>query len=398
MDLPYSDVTVVELAEAAAGPLAGMMLADMGAEVIKVEKPGIGDVLRGYEPKKDGVGAYYLWANRNKRCISIDLKRQEGIDMVLELAAKADIFLENYTPGVVDELGVDYDAVREVNEDIIYCHVSGFGQSGPYSDRRVIDHAMQGEAGVMSVTGPSDQPAKAGFVYTDITTAMYTAFLLASAVRHREQTGEGQEIDMAMWDAQIYNLGLHGYRYLVDGEIAERMGTKYPAIVPYQAFETADEEYVNVCAITQKHWEAYCRHIIKRPDLIDDDRFETNERRVENREELDPILEKEMRRKPRDEWMDRLTEHGIPSSPINSIDEVVEHPVTEHRGLIETSEHSTLGEVELLGFPGELSNIEQTVRHAPPDHGEHSAEILGELGYDDETIAIMIEEGIVEQD
>ena len=318
------------------------------------------------------------------------------MEVVLDLAAEADIFLENYTPGVVDALGVGYDDVRAVNDEIIYCHVSGFGQSGPYSDRRVIDHVMQGEAGVMSVTGFPDRPAKAGFVYTDITTAMYTAFLLGSALRHRERTGEGQEIDMAMWDAQVYNLGLHGYRYLVGDEVAEPMGTKYPAIVPYQAFETADGEYVNVCAISERHWEAYCRDVSDRPDLLDDERFETNERRVENRDELDPILEAEMRERSRDEWMERLIEHGIPSSPINRIDEVVEHPVTEHRKLIETTEHSTLGEIDLLGFPGKLSDIEQTVRYAPPTHGEHTREILTELGYDDETVAKMIGDGTVE--
>lgn len=398
MDLPLGDLKVLELAEAAAGPLTGMMLADFGAEVVKVERPGIGDILRQYEPKEDGVAAYYLWANRNKRSICLDLKEDRGREVVMDLAADADIVLENYSPGVVDSLGVGYEDVAAVNDDVIYCHVSGFGQSGPFRNRKAIDHAMQGEAGVMSITGYPDKPAKAGFVYTDITTALYNGFALLAAVKHRENTGEGQEMDMPMWDVQLWNLGLHGYRYLMSGEVSERMGTKYPAVVPYQAFETADEEWVNVCAITQRHWKQYCEEVIDRPDLLEDPRFETNEDRVANREELEPILEEEMQSRTREELMEPLRETGIPSSPVNSIDEVINHPQTDHRDIMTTADHKELGEIDMIGFPGEMSGIDQEVRHAPPVLGEHTEEVLRERGYSDDEIDDMIADGVVATD
>ncbi|MEF8757819.1 MAG: CaiB/BaiF CoA-transferase family protein, partial [Halobacteriales archaeon] len=342
MTLPLDDLDVLELAEAAAGPLTTMLFADFGAEVVKVERPGTGDILRQYEPKQDGVAGYYLWANRNKRSITVDTRTDEGREIVMDLAAEADVILENYRPGVVDDLDVGYEDVREVNEDVIYCHVSGFGQSGPYRDRKAIDHSVQGEAGVMSITGFPDRPAKAGFVYTDITTALYNAFALMMAVEHRRQTGEGQEMDMPMWDVQLLNLGLHGYRYLMNDEVSERMGTKYPAVVPYQAFETKDGEWVNVCVLSPRHWKEYCEIVIERPDLLDEPKFESNRKRIDHRDELEPILEAEMKQLTREEAMDRLWETGIPSSPVNSIDEVIEHPQTDHRDLITQADHATL--------------------------------------------------------
>lgn len=398
MDLPLSDLNVLELAEAAAGPLTGMMFADFGADVVKIERPGLGDILRQYEPKKDGVSAYYLWTNRNKRSIAVNLKEEKGREVVLDLAAKADIVIENYSPGVVDSLGVGYEDVQAVNEDIIYCHVSGFGQSGPFHKQRAIDHAMQGEAGVMGVSGYPDKPAKAGFVYTDITTAMYNAFAIQAAVQHRKHTGEGMEMDMPMWDVQLLNLGLHGYRYLLTGEVSERMGTKYPAVVPYQAFETADDEWVNVCAITQRHWKLYCEEVIDRPDLLEDPRFETNADRVNNRDELELILEEEMRSRTRDELMEPLRKIGIPSSPVSSIDEVINHPQTEHRDMITTANHKKLGEIEMIGFPGQMGDMKQEIRHAPPVHGEHTKEVLQELDYSEAEINDMVADGIAEAD
>ncbi|MFB6310472.1 MAG: CaiB/BaiF CoA transferase family protein [Salinirussus sp.] len=397
MTLPLEDLNVLELAEAAAGPLTTMLFADFGAEVVKVERPGVGDILRQYEPKTDGVAGYYLWANRNKRGISVDVKSEEGREIILELAEKADVILENYRPGVVDELGVGYEDVRERNEDVIYCHVSGFGQSGPYRDRKAIDHSMQGESGVMSITGFPDRPAKAGFVYTDITTSLYNAFALLAAVEHRRKTGEGGEMDMPMWDVQVLNLGLHGYRYLMTGEVSERMGTKYPAVVPYQAFETKDGEWVNVCAITQRHWKEYCEEVIDRPDLVDHPDYATNQLRIENREDLEPILEAEMQELTREEAMEALWETGIPSSPVNSIEEVVEHPQTDHRDMITTADHAVLGEIDMIGFPGQMDAIEPEMRHAPPAHGEHTESVLRELGYDETTIQNYLDNGVVER-
>jgi crotonobetainyl-CoA:carnitine CoA-transferase CaiB-like acyl-CoA transferase len=396
MTLPLDDLDVLELAEAAAGPLTTMLFADFGAEVVKVERPGTGDILRQYEPKQDGVAGYFLWANRNKRGIAVDMSTDEGREIVLDLAAKADVVLENYRPGVVDDLGVGYDDVREVNEDVIYCHVSGFGQSGPYRDRKAIDHSIQGEAGVMSVTGFPERPAKAGFVYTDITTALYNAFALLSAVEYRRKTGEGQEMDMPMWDVQVLNLGLHGYRYLMNDEVSDRMGTKYPAVVPYQAFETADGDWVNVCAITPRHWEEYCERVIDRPDLLDHPKYETNQLRIEHRDDLEPILEAEMRQLTRAEAMERLWETGIPSSPVNAVDEVIEHPQTDHRDLITTADHAQLGEIDMIGFPGQMDAIDQEMRRAPPVHGEHTEPVLEELGYSDAEIEAFLGEGVVE--
>jgi len=358
MALPLDGITVVELAEAVTAPLASMMFADMGADVVKVEKPGIGDGLREFEPQREGVSAYYFWVNRDKRCLSLVLKSNRGRDLFLDLAADADIVVENFKPGVVDRLGVGYSDVKEHNEDVIYGHVSGYGQTGPYSDRKATDHTMQAEGGVMSVTGYPDKPAKVGLVYTDIVTGLYTAFLLFSALRYRDKTGEGQEIDLSMWDVQVFSLGLHAYRYLVDGTVSERMGMKHPAVVPYQSYETADGEYVNLLVGTEKQWHMFGQDVIDRPDIYADPRFESNAKRVANRDVLEPMLEAEIRTYSSEELINALVKAGIPAAPVNSIDEVLDHPQTAHRNLVTTMDHSKLGPASALGIPEKMGRFD----------------------------------------
>lgn len=399
MALPLSDITVVELGEAVAGPLAGMMFADMGAEVVKIESPDGGDALRGMGGlTKDGVGTYFFWVNRNKQSLCLDIGTDRGRDAFLSVAETADVVIENYRPGVVDDLGVGYEDVSQVNDDVIYCHISGFGQetAEAYEGRVANDTMMQAATGGMSITGTKEQPARSGVIYADLTTGMYAAFSIFAALRHRERTGDGQEIDMAIWDVQLFNLGPYAFQYLVNDEVPGRLGTKYPFCVPYQAFRTADEEFIVLVAY-ERQWEEFCEHVIDRPDLLTDERFETNADRVENRDILEPILEAEMEARTFDELSHRLNQVNILWSPINDIDDVVDHPVTEARGLTETIDHPIIGETEILGFPGKMAEIEYEIERIPPLLGENSIEVLAEAGFSDGDIDAMLADGIVQR-
>ena len=398
-------VRVLDLSRILAGPWAGQLFADLGAEVIKVERPGRGDDTRGWGPPylKDADGndtesAYYLSANRGKRSVAIDITRPEGQALVKELAAQSDILLENYKVGGLARYGLDYDSLQAVNPGLIYCSITGFGQTGPYRERAGYDFLLQAMGGLMSITGaPDDQggePTKVGVALTDILTGMYATVASLAALAHRERTGEGQHIDLALLDVQVATLANQAMNYLVGGQVPQRMGNAHPNIVPYQTFPTRDGYLV----LTVGNDDQFLRlgEVMGRPDLPADHRFTTNAGRVAHRDALIPELAAVFRTRTTDDWLRDLEATGVPCGPVNSIDRVFDDPQIQARGMQTYTHHPELGTI-----PGVANPIRYSATplgdHAPaPELGEHSDTVLRDLlGHSTEEIAALREKGVL---
>jgi crotonobetainyl-CoA:carnitine CoA-transferase CaiB-like acyl-CoA transferase len=369
------------------------MLGDLGAEVVKIERPGVGDVNRHWDTSVNGDSSAHVWVNRNKQSLELDLKSDEGHEIFMDLAERADVVVQNFSPGVVEKLSLDYESVRERNEDIVYINISGFGRSGPYQDRKAYDLVMQGETGLILLTGPEDSPAKIPLSVCDINAAMYGTMSALTSLYHREATGDGQEVDVTMFGGMLSWLGYFPLKYMHNDEIPERVGMRHHLLVPYGPHTTADDQYINFAVLSEVHWETFCSDIIERPDLLEDERFETNEKRVENRETLEPIIDEEIASHSRDHWAERLDDAGIPWGDVNQIDEVIDHPQTEHLNMIREIETDD-GPLRVVDNPLEMSQAD--IRRDPmPDLGEHSAEILDGLGYSEEEIRALQNSNVI---
>jgi len=379
MRMPLEDVKVLDLSHALAGPFCSTMLADFGAEVIKLEPAGAGDIARSWGPPlPGGETSYFVSLHRNKKGIEVDLKHPRGKDLFFRLVERCDVVLENYRVGALARLGLGYEAAAARNPGIIYCSVSGFGQDGPYRDRAALDLILQAESGMISVTGePGGHGVRCGVSIADMTAGMYAAFGIMLALRVKEKTGRGQAIDVSMLEGQLSLLGSMIGAYLADGEAPAPMGTAYKALLPYQTFRTKSRDLA-LAVGSEKLWKVFCP-VIGRPDLPDDPRYRTNGDRAKNRDTLIPILQEVFLTKSYEEWEAALLAAGIPMGAINSIAQVVDHPQVAARGALVEMNHPRAGKVRLVGAPVRLSETPGSVRTPAPMLGEHTDEVLREL-------------------
>jgi crotonobetainyl-CoA:carnitine CoA-transferase CaiB-like acyl-CoA transferase len=380
-----SHVRVLDLSRVLAGPWASQLLADLGAEVVKIERPGTGDETRGWGPPwlttpeggETRESAYFACTNRGKKSVTVDLARPEGQAIVRRLAESSDVLLENFKVGSLSRLGLGWEHLSALNPRLVYCSITGFGQSGPYKDRPGYDFVVQGMGGLMSVTGePDGEPMKAGVAITDLFTGMYVATAVLAALAHRERTGEGQRVDLALLDVQVATLANLAQNYLLTGRPPDRHGNAHASIVPYQAFATQDG-YVVVAVGNDGQFTRLCE-VAGRPELAADPRFATNAGRVENRAALVPVLQALLAGRPTREWVVSLEGAGVPCGPINDLAEVFADPHVQSRGLRVEVPHPLAGSVPVVASPLRLSRT--PVRHGtPPLLGEHTDEVLRDL-------------------
>ena len=400
---PLEGIRVVDLTRALAGPYCTMMLGDLGADVIKVERPGRGDESRGWGPPfvgepygpYPGESAYFIATNRNKRSITVNLKSPEGQEIVQGLAGVSDVLVENFRTGVLDKMGLGYDDLRAKNSRLIYCSISGYGRTGPYAERPGYDFVIQAEGGMMGITGPEEgPPSRVGVPIVDITAGMFSCSAILAALHARGSTGEGQLVDRSLLDAQVALLTKVGSNYLVGGADPRRLGNAHPNIAPYEAFQARDRWFA-LAAANERQWATLCT-LLGQPEMEKDPRFATNELRVANRPALLADLNRVFVTRDADDWLDELRQAGLPCGPINDIPDVFRHPQAESRDLILEADHPTAGQVRMAGFPYRLSGTPAVVSRPPPLLGQHTGEVLSEiLGYSDQALAELRSGGAV---
>lgn len=390
-------IRILDLGWVLAGPFCTMILGDLGAEVIKIEKPGVGDLARGNGPFIGNESSYFMSVNRNKKSLTIDLRKTGGKDLFLRLVEQADAVVENFVPGTMKDLGLDYVTVSGRNPRIIYASLSGFGQDGPYAGKRALDIVVQAMGGMMSITGePDGPPVKPGASLADITAGLYTAIGILTALYEREKSGKGQYLDISMLDCQLSVLENALARYFATGETPRRVGNRHPVYSPFQSFETADG-YLALALVggTRNQWQLFCAQI-DRVDLMDDERYQTGESRTEHYAELEPIICEILKTQPTSYWLDKLDEVGIPCGPVNSIDEVASNPQVQARDMIVDVPHTTLGTVKAVNSPLKLSRTPGRIETAAPALGENTRALLQNiLGLTGEELDRLSDNGII---
>src|SRR2546425_10239095 len=392
---PLDDLFIVDLSRILSGPVCTMLLADMGAEVIKVEPPPLGDDSRQWGPPFiGGISTYFLSINRNKKSLGLNLKTEEGRRILWKLIERADVVIENFRPGVLAKLGFGYEAVSKANRRAVYCSISGFGHTGPYRDRPGYDVIAQGESGVMDLTGfPDGPPVKLGASLADIVTGLYAFHGILLALLARYRTGKGQRVDVSLLDSMVSTLTYHALIYFNTGRSPTRMGTRHPSIVPYECFQAKDG-FVNVAVTNEKQWENFCR-ALGFAELAIDPRFQTMEARLAHYGELRPVIDRVISKMTRAEAIARMSEVGIPAGPINTVGEILEDPQIHAREMVLELTHPEYGPFKTLGIPIKLSDTPGVADQAPPRFGEHNREVLSRLGYSDDEIRKLAEDGVI---
>jgi len=400
---PLANIRILDITRALAGPYCTMMLGDLGADVLKVERPVSGDESRGWGPPfvgkpygpYPGESAYFIASNRNKRSLTVNIQTADGQEIVRKLTGISDVLVENYRTGELDKKGLGYADLHKLYPKLIYCSISGYGRTGPYAERPGYDAIIQAEGGMMSITGPMDgPPSRAGIPIIDITSGMFAATAILAALRARDITGEGQLVDLSLFDSHVALLTNVASNYLVGGEPPRRLGNAHPNLVPYDAFSARDGWFILGVA-NEKQWKLIC-DLLARPDLKTDSRFATNGDRVGNREELVVELNRIFSQRDVNDWLADLAQVGLPCGRINSIPEVFAHPQAQARAMTLESEHASAGTVRLTGFPYKFSSTPAEIHRPPPLLGEHTEEILtGLLDYSPGDISSLHDKGAI---
>jgi crotonobetainyl-CoA:carnitine CoA-transferase CaiB-like acyl-CoA transferase len=390
-----SGVTVIDFTRVLSGPYCTMALSDLGARVIKVEHPVRGDDTRHWGPPFIGKeSAYFLSINRNKESVTLDFKRPEGQAILDRLLARADVLVENFRPGTLDDVGLGADAVLSRFPRLVYCSVSGYGHTGPRREEAGYDAVMQAEGGLMSITGEADGPSlRLGVAITDIVSGLFAAQGVLAALVARERTGRGQHVDIGMLDATAALLTYQAGNFFTTGEAPGRLGNRHPTIVPYECFATADGEFV-IAGGNDAIWKRLCA-ALDLPDLAEDERFRTNAGRVAHYDELRPQLARELAKRTRAEWAARFNAAGVPCGSVRSISEVLADPQLEARQMVAEVQHPTVGRTRVIGSPVKLSATPSSVRTAPPTLGQHTETVLHELGYSGAEIQDLKTTGVI---
>lgn len=390
-------VRVVDLTRVLAGPYCTMMLGDLGADVIKIEIPGRGDDTRQWGPPftERGESAYFISTNRNKRSLTLNLKSEKGREILKELIQHTDVLIDNFKTGTLENWGFDYETLQAVRPGLIYCTITGYGYTGPYKERLGYDFMVQALGGFMSVTGPSEgEPTRAGVAIADLATGMFACNAILAALYSRQQTGEGQRIDMALLDSQVALMTYVASNYLVSGDLPGRYGNGHPNIVPYQSFKARDQ-YFAFAAGNDRQWAKFCE-AIEYPEWIEDPKFATNAARVKNRELVIINLDELFATRDAAEWMALCDDIGIPAAPINNMAQVFDDPQVKARNMCLEISHPTEEGLPIVGSPFKIPTSPVQVRYPPPLLGQHTEEILKTyLGYDDDKLQLLSNEGVI---
>ncbi|MDS1141950.1 CoA transferase [Pusillimonas sp. SM2304] len=398
MSLPLAGLKVLDLTRALSGPFSTMILADLGAEVIKVEPTPDGDMVRQWGPFDSDISVYYLSANRNKKGIGIDFRSPEGLALIRQMALKSDIVVENFKVGTMESMGLGYQELARERPDIIMASISGFGRKGPAKSWAGFDQIAQGYSGFMSLTGTLESgPTRVGTAIGDLTAGMWVVIGILAAVVERKNSGLGQHVDTSLLASLMGLLSVQGQRYLSVGEVPQPCGNVHPVIAPYGTFDTADGP-LNLAPATQAMWCKLCA-ILELDELTTDPRFISNADRMQNRHVLKELLETSLKRKTRMEWTPLMIEHGIPAGPINNLEDVFNDQQVLACGIVQSAEHPTVGEIKQVGLPVNLSNMggANTVRSAPPLFGQHTASVFSDFGFDADEIQRLLEKKIIHQ-
>lgn len=386
-------VRVLALETSLSGPHATKILADMGAEVVKIERPGAGDVIRGWDKAVKGLSSGIVWIGANKKSFAIDVKKLAAREILQRLAAKSDVVLENFAPGAAERMGLGAAELRALNPRLIYCSLSGYGQDGPYRDKKAYDALIQGEAGLMMTTGYEDAPARMGVSVTDLISSMYAAVGILTALYQREQTGEGQTVDISMFETAASWLGYFPHHFWHHGEEPKRFGMRHQYITPYGHYLAGDGKYFGLAVASPADWEVFCKGVIERPDLLADPRFVDTPARRKNREELDEILIAIFKTQPTEEWLKRLDNVRLPHGTMNTVGEVLDHPQMKARNMIRQID-TPVGHVPVMASPLHLSASPDRLDPMPA-LGEDTEEVLRGLGYSDAEIAAFKSDGVI---